>query len=751
MGENEHAKNSSFGITANSYFDASEKDSLTGMKNKRVYSQYEKQLDLLIKNGSAPNFAVIVFDINDVAKVNDNFGHTAGDEFIKKGCYLICDTFKQSPVFHIGEDQFVTLLMWGDFENRFNLVDRLKEIQSENAKSGLQTIAFGMTDYCEGKDSTLQIVFERAKKLMYENKQMIKSKYSLDIPSVLNSIEPNDRFYILYEQLVSAMTEFGKVKVSRIEEILIEIAKMLRLSKGVTRVFSNPMEEKNGEGETLSCFDTGKEGNLISHLRVVTSVLSSVSISVYMSPDEKPLSSIEKWRMELVMRTILSFVSRNRLGQMVDQLTYYDEYGYPNLRSLNKNIFEAIAKKKINGMVAFRYNLRNFSFVNDEFGRDVGDKVMKAHFYKLTDLIGEDGFGARLGEDNFVGVCPSETFPKVKEFLSQADLAIDDRNRISIQTKAGVFCISEKDVINNPGDILSKVINAYNVAKGGEQEHIVFYDDSLIARKEKSMRIQQLLPDALKDEEFKPFYQPKVNIANGNLVGAEALCRWFHDGKIVPPNDFIPVLEQSSDICKLDLYMLEHVCMDLKQWLDEGVDVVRVSVNFSRKHMMNIGLPEVITEIVDRYDVPHKYIEIELTETTTDIEFMDLKRLVSRLHQLGFYTSIDDFGMGFSSLNLIRDIPWDVVKIDRSFLPGEGDNEKSPNYIMYKHVVAMATELGRECLTEGTESEYHINILKDNNCELAQGYYFDRPLPAEEFTERLWQKKYKSKNTIYHT
>ena len=126
-------------------------------------------------------------------------------------------------MFHIGEDQFVALLMWGDYENRSILVERLKEIQSENAKSGLQTIAFGMADFSKGKDSTLQIIFERAKKLMYENKHMIKSTYSLDIPSVINSIEPNDRFYILFEQLVSAMTDFGNVKVSQIEEILIEI------------------------------------------------------------------------------------------------------------------------------------------------------------------------------------------------------------------------------------------------------------------------------------------------------------------------------------------------------------------------------------------------------------------------------------------------------------------------------------------------------------------------------------------------
>ena len=161
------------------------------------------------------------------------------------------------------------------------------------------------------------------------------------------------------------------------------------------------------------------------------------------------------------------------------------------------------------------------------------------------------------------------------------------------------------------------------------------------------MRVQQMFPLAIKAQEFRPFYQPKVNILSGEMEGAEALCRWLHDGRIVPTMEFIPLLEQTSDICKLDLYMLEHVCMDLRRWLDEGKEIVRVSVNFSRKNIMNSALSKTITEIVDRYQIPHKYIEIELTETTPDVAFSDLKRITGALHALGFYTSVDDFGVGF--------------------------------------------------------------------------------------------------------
>ena len=720
----------------------SERDALTGVKNKLSYVKYEKELDELIKEGVSGPFTIMIFDINDMKHENDVKGMEAGDEYIKEGCRIICDIFDHSPVFRLGGDEFAAILRGSDYDNRMTLAAKYGARQYENKIKGLVNMAFGMADFNPKKDIRVQDVYIRADRLMNENKKNCRNCRSARAFFDEKEFEPSVRFYVLYEQLVSAMMDFGKIEVPKIEQILIDICNIFRLSKAVTRVFKNPQEEKSGQGEILCCFDTGREGEVISTIRYVTSVQSGAVMNVYMSPDEKPLTDEEKWKVELVMRTTLSFVARNRLNTMVDQLTYFDEDGYPNLRTLNRDMMKMVMENRINGMVAFHYNLRNFAIVNKEYGRDTGDIIMKLHFDTVQNAMGPDGVLARMGGDNFVGICPGDTFKNVLSILTHTMVHVNNGNGVSIQTKAGVFCISEKFPVHNPSDVWPKIISAFNVAKGGEHEHIVFYDDAFIAKKEKSMRIQQLLPDALKDEEFKPFYQPKVNLKTGELSGAEALCRWFHDGKIIPPNDFIPVFEETSDICRLDLYMLEHVCRDIRRWLDSGKDPVRVSVNFSRKHMMNIGLTDIIAEIVDRYDVPHKYVEIELTETTTDVEFADLKRVVANLHELGFYTSIDDFGMGFSSLNLIRDIPWDVVKIDRSFLPAEGEDENSPNYIMYKHVVAMARELGREVLTEGTESEFHVKVLKENNCEFAQGYYFDKPLMVDEFEKRLVIRQY---------
>ena len=188
--------------------------------------------------------------------------------------------------------------------------------------------------------------------------------------------------------------------------------------------------------------------------------------------------------------------------------------------------------------------------------------------------------------------------------------------------------------------------------------------------------------------------------------------------------------------------MLEQVCGHLRKWLDGGKKPGRISVNFSRRHMTNAQLVDDIIEIIDRYNVPHKYIEIELTETTTDVEFKDLKRVVENLQEHGIGTSVDDFGMGYSSLNLIRVVPWNVLKVDRIFVPMDNESKDSIRSVMFKYVIAMAKELGLECIIEGVETRAQLEMLRDIGCEEVQGYLFDKPLPLDEFEKRLDMERY---------
>ena len=547
-------------------------------------------------------------------------------------------------------------------------------------------------------------------------------------------------YLLLFERLVSAMTDLNNIDVEHIENLLIEICTMFRLSKGVTRVYRNQQEELEGAGETLCCFDTGKAGNEIFTLRTVTSVMSRATISVYMTPDEEPLNEDERAKVETVMRTVLSFVSRNRMRDIVYELAYYDESGYPNLRNWRDYLLNVIQEKQAANKIAFRYNLRHFSLINNEFGRDAGDVVMRNHYDKLKEIIGESGLLARLGGDNFVGMCSVDKTREVIDLLTETEIKARKGIAVNISTSAGFFRIpNDREV--RMDEIMGGIVNAYRVAQTGGMDNIVFYDEAFLKNKEKSMRVQQYFPEAFEKNEFIAFYQPKVNVKTGRLVGAEALCRWFRAGKIIPPAEFIPVLEQTSEICRLDFHMLECVCRDMKRWLDEGRELIRISINFSRKHIHNTYLPETIAEIVDRYGLPHELIEIEFTESTSEVEFGELKRMATELSDMGFSISIDDFGIGYSSLNLIKDIPWDTLKIDKSFLPDESDNDNTGN-IMYKHVVVMTSQLRMQCITEGVETKEHVNILIDNGCDIAQGYYFDRPLPVKDFEDRLASGKY---------
>ena len=556
--------------------------------------------------------------------------------------------------------------------------------------------------------------------------------------------EKEMHFYKLLEQLVS-LTQIVNTTpdIAQIENILNEIAKMFRLSKGVTHFYRNPQEEAMGKGETMISYDTGKGGKPVHTVRFVTKLMSITTMTVYMAEDEEPLTDEELFKVDLTMRTALAHISRNRLQVIAEALAFYDDMGFRNIRSFFNYITWRGHNNGLNGKAAINYNLRHFSLVNEEFGRAGGDMVLRNHYRFMEKMAGEDGIVARMGGDAFVCICDQSNLPDVVDYLNEAFVLADNEGKTTrITTCAGIFLIPNGYVVNVPNDIMGKIMFAYQTAKIGTQGNIIFYNDTLISDKDRTRKIQKLFPEALKNDEFHVFYQPKVNTLTGEICGAEALCRWFHDGNIVPPLKFIPVLEETNEICKLDYHMLELVCQHIRKWLDEGKRAVRISVNLSRRHMLNPNLLDTLLEIINRYNVPHEYIEIELTETTTDVEFKDLKRVVEELQKQNICASVDDFGMGYSSLNLIRVVPWNVLKVDKIFLPVDGESVNSTRFIMFKYVMAMAKEIGLECVVEGVETAAQLELLRENGCEQAQGYLFDKPLPLEEFEKRLDMVKY---------
>ena len=547
------------------------------------------------------------------------------------------------------------------------------------------------------------------------------------------------RFYKLFEQLAS-LTQIvnQKPEIKKIENILNEIAAMLRLSKGITHFYRSPGEEARGEGEVMMSYNTGKEGRPVHTVRFVTKLMSITTMTVYMADDEPPLTDDELFKVDITMRTALAFISRNRLQVIAEELAFYDDMGFRNIRSFFRYLAWKCQPGDFNGKAAVNYSFRHFALVNEEHGRAGGDMALHNHYDHVQKIIGESGVVARLGGDAFVCICDQTDLPELLDYLNEAIVLVNPDGRTArITSCAGVFQIPDGYKVNVPNDIMGMIMQAYQLAKIGTQGNIVFYSEIMMSDKERSRRIQKMFPEALKNGEFHVFYQPKVNTVTGELCGAEALCRWFHDGGIVPPIEFIPVLEETNEICKLDYHMLDQVCSNIRRWLDEGRRAVRVSVNLSRRHITNPHLVKDLIDIIDSHNVPHKYIEIELTETTTDVEFRDLRRIVEDLQRQNICTSVDDFGMGYSSLNLIRVVPWNVLKVDRIFLPMDGESKDSTRSVMFKYVMAMAKDLGLECIVEGVETIAQLELIKKYGCEEAQGYLFDKPLPISEFENRL--------------
>ncbi len=548
---------------------------------------------------------------------------------------------------------------------------------------------------------------------------------------------------VLLERLIQVTHQITFDKELYVE-LIHEICDVYHLAKGSIEFYTTPMMESLGRGEIYCDFDNGKAEKIILRNRLVSSTKAIIIGSLYAEKDDSERDTDELNQLENMLRIILGFVSRRRLIATLEEFGFSDIDGYHNFRAFARYLDVENAENRLGGKVAFHIDLHNFGMVNREIGRENGDKVLKNYYMMIQEAIGDKGFVARLGGDKFIGVFDRKVKRAVYDIFTGTPVSYGDEsgNRVLITAAAGIYMLPNPFMMKTYGDIMDRIMIASSTAKREAGGSIIVYDDKMKARKEHVKKVQTEFRAALKNEEFAVYYQPKVNIDSKKLTGAEALCRWIKEGNVVPPMEFIPILEMNTDICDLDFYMLNRVCADIRRWLDEGREVVRVSVNFSRKHLVSIDFLDRIIEIIDKHNVPHEYIEVELTETTTDVLFNDLKRVVCGLQQAGVWTAVDDFGVGYSSLNLIRDIPWNVLKIDKSFVPKNIEEEDSISNKMFKHVIALAHDIGLELVIEGVETVDQLEVLRLNNCEIAQGYFFDRPLPLKDFEDRLTQMVY---------
>ena len=417
------------------------------------------------------------------------------------------------------------------------------------------------------------------------------------------------------------------------------------------------------------------------------------------------------------------------------------ELNSKNLRYGIYQITDLIQSGKIEDYAVFFMNVNSTGEMNSQIGRDNGTIVLSRFIKRLESILEKPEAVWRVGGDNLGAVVRKEKTDRFLEmlqgiYISYGDSA-DERYRVS--ATAGV-CPGGRE-IRRTSEMVDAAQACMNTARFVRHTPYLFYDRQMLRMIENAKHIEHSFPEAMAKEEFRVFYQPKVSLLTNEVIGAEALCRWVRNGKVIPPDEFIPVLEHSRRVCDLDFYVLGHACQDIRNWMDHGGKPVEISTNFSRMHLNNPELSKQIVQVVERYNIPHELIIVELTETTGTTHMQRMKELVCKLKEEGIRTSVDDFGVGYSSMSMLRDIPFSELKIDRSFLTYMTDT-RDRSAVMMKHVISMATELGMRCIAEGVETPDQIRMLKEMGCFRAQGYYFDKPLPREEFEKRLVRGAY---------
>ncbi len=432
-------------------------------------------------------------------------------------------------------------------------------------------------------------------------------------------------------------------------------------------------------------------------------------------------------------------------NEMLSDMAYYDSLtGLYNINKFKIAGEETLKQYTNLNFVVVKIDILNFKIVNEMFGFEIGDIVVQAVGNFIQRVREENGLTigavARVNSDEFILLdLAGENIDEGDKRTEMFEKAFNEQIRDllgnhRIEFRYGRYYLDKGETDINSA--IEKANIAHRIAKTQKNNKTCNYDDVFKQRVLKETEIQNKMEAALRNQEFKVYLQPKYSLDTEKIVGAEALVRWQEsDGRLIPPGEFIPLFERNGFVTKLDLYMFEHVCAMIKRRLAEGLRVVTVSVNFSRLHLLNDKFAEVLLEITSRYNIPRKHIEIELTESVIFDNEELLKKLLNDLHEAGFTLSMDDFGSGYSSLGLLKNLPVDVVKIDRSFFTD--DMNKTRATAVIESVMLMAKKLGIQTVAEGVETKEHVNFLKEVGCDIVQGYYYAKPMPSDEFEKSL--------------
>lgn len=390
-----------------------------------------------------------------------------------------------------------------------------------------------------------------------------------------------------------------------------------------------------------------------------------------------------------------------------------------------------------NGFTVAVFSVRNFLHICEVYGEAEGRHINR---------VIEEKFGSVLGENELYA--PYEIHKSVAILQGSAEdnsarlkSIFDEIIRMLANGKCHITASIACGLCPCDDSGITDIIKQADMARRSQDEMgtggIMIYSDSIKALEKRKMRIEQDLCSAVKKGQLTIEIQPKYDLKTGNCVSAEALVRWEHPelGRIMP-DEFISVSEQTGDVIDIDMFVLETVCKNMRRWLDSGINPVPIAVNQSRMHIADPNYAESVFEMMQKYDVWPSMIELETTESVIINDYKRISKVLEQLRGYGFILSVDDFGSGFTSIDMLSELEYDVIKLDQKLISKITEHTRTLSLV--KHIIAMAHDMGMKVVAEGVETAEQAELLKTVDCDMAQGFYYSYPVSVESFDAKIF-------------
>lgn len=439
---------------------------------------------------------------------------------------------------------------------------------------------------------------------------------------------------------------------------------------------------------------------------------------------------------DILRHRIANVVRLNEASRKIDALQRDEVTGLYTKRAFVEHAVRWLHERTDVEWNMIALDIDRFKLVNESYGLETGDELLAYLAEKLNDYSKTaDCLCARSYADQFFLLVERRDYCYIKNRHTELATYLQEFSLdMKIDLRFGVYEIEDRDM--EIESMCDRAQIAATQIKGQYATEICYYDDSLRKQLLKEQHITDEMELALKKHQFQVYFQPKYDIFSETLEGAEALIRWIHpQNGFMSPGEFIPVFESNGFITEVDMFVWDRACEKIREWLDKYDCYVPISVNVSRKDMYKQNLPQILTDIVHKHGLEPKHLHLEITESAYAENSEQLLTVVEQLKEAGFIIEMDDFGSGYSSLNMLAEMPIDILKLDMRFV--QNYSEKNHSRSILSFVIGMAKWMNLYVIAEGVETKEQLELLRGMDCNLAQGYYFSKPLPEREFGEVL--------------